>query len=431
MWLYVPSPSAPESAGSTWDSEALARLAQSATSSGKHSAPRVWSTRCKRASWIKLLSGVTYEPSTLERGVEAWISSLADTRASRSARQGCDAEPPTLGTSGPKSCASTARAEPATCSARTCSDTFRLGSPLSLPTLPKWGRMSNGACSPRPTLGRRIAGSGSSSWPTPNLPNGGRSMPVETTRTGKTPDGRKVQVGLENAAKLWPTPTSLSFDTSHQPGNNRNQNKTMDLASKMWPTPVHSEARQGFQDRSTGKKGTQESLSTIAVKNSASLLAPTTAKALWSTPRASDGEKGGPNMSFGAGGTPLPAQASLFLPALTTSMAGENGSQPEDRSPSSSHERQLPMIWRHSSVTLCAALRRGLTEGHDASTQRERLLRLSELHSKRALNPTFVEALMNFPAGWTAFAPSATPSSPKSRRSRLQSSGAVPVEREA
>lgn len=28
----------------------------------------------------------------------------------------------------------------------------------------------------------------------------------------------------------------------------------------------------------------------------------------WSTPRASDGEKGGPNMSFGAGGQPLPAQ---------------------------------------------------------------------------------------------------------------------------
>lgn len=87
MWLYVPSPSAPESAASTWGSDALARLARSATSSGKHSAPRVWSTRCKRAPWIKLLSGVTYEPSTLERGVAAWISSLRDFRASRSPRQ--------------------------------------------------------------------------------------------------------------------------------------------------------------------------------------------------------------------------------------------------------------------------------------------------------------------------------------------------------
>jgi len=32
------------------------------------------------------------------------------------------------------------------------------------------------------------------------------------------------------------------------------------------------------------------------------------ALATWSTPRASDGEKGGPNQSFGAGGQPLPAQ---------------------------------------------------------------------------------------------------------------------------
>ena len=31
--------------------------------------------------------------------------------------------------------------------------------------------------------------------------------------------------------------------------------------------------------------------------------------AYWSTPRASDGEKGGPNQAFGAGGQPLPAQA--------------------------------------------------------------------------------------------------------------------------
>ena len=34
--------------------------------------------------------------------------------------------------------------------------------------------------------------------------------------------------------------------------------------------------------------------------------------AIWGTPRASDGEKGGPNQSFGAGGMPLPAQAAQW-----------------------------------------------------------------------------------------------------------------------
>jgi hypothetical protein len=44
--------------------------------------------------------------------------------------------------------------------------------------------------------------------------------------------------------------------------------------------------------------------------------------AIWSTPRASDGEKGGPNMSFGAGGQPLPAQAAHTWP---TPRVGNNG----------------------------------------------------------------------------------------------------------
>lgn len=39
----------------------------------------------------------------------------------------------------------------------------------------------------------------------------------------------------------------------------------------------------------------------------------------WSTPRASDGEKGGPNQSFGAGGQPLPAQMHQASPWVTPS----------------------------------------------------------------------------------------------------------------
>lgn len=54
----------------------------------------------------------------------------------------------------------------------------------------------------------RTAGIGSGLWPTPDTPSGGRSMPEGTTPTGKTPDGRKVTVGLENAARMWPTPVA-------------------------------------------------------------------------------------------------------------------------------------------------------------------------------------------------------------------------------
>ena len=80
--------------------------------------------------------------------------------------------------------------------------------------------------------------------------------------------------------------------------------------------------------------------------------------ALWSTPRASDGEKGGPNQAFGAGGTPLPTQASAFpssLPAQPNSTDGPMSSLPA-----------------------------------------------------RSFNPLFVEWLMGWPLGWTACAVSET-----------------------
>ena len=43
-------------------------------------------------------------------------------------------------------------------------------------------------------------------WPTPNVPNGGRTMtPADIQAKGKTAKGKR-QVGLENLAKLFPTP---------------------------------------------------------------------------------------------------------------------------------------------------------------------------------------------------------------------------------
>lgn len=59
----------------------------------------------------------------------------------------------------------------------------------------------------------------------------------------------------------------------------------------------------------------QKSLTTIAVDWARENVGST-----WATPRASDGEKGGPNQSFGAGGVPLPAQAAKWM----TPRANEN-----------------------------------------------------------------------------------------------------------
>ena len=72
-----------------------------------------------------------------------------------------------------------------------------------------------------------------------------------------------------------------------------------------WPSPVASEVRQGFQDRSRGMKGSQESLTTVVIKG-------------WPTPNAADSLQGGttqgsrkdPNLSIAVHGPPVPASSS-------------------------------------------------------------------------------------------------------------------------
>jgi hypothetical protein len=62
---------------------------------------------------------------------------------------------------------------------------------------------------------RRISDSGSTGWPTPCTPSGGRSMSIEKMdATGRTADGKKHTASLEHAVKFagWPTPTAALAD---------------------------------------------------------------------------------------------------------------------------------------------------------------------------------------------------------------------------
>lgn len=86
MWLVLPPscPCAPASADLTLPSDkSFQRLASCALWRLKPSPARSWRTRWRKAVWMRHLSGLICEPSTAERGVAAWISSLRDSRASR------------------------------------------------------------------------------------------------------------------------------------------------------------------------------------------------------------------------------------------------------------------------------------------------------------------------------------------------------------
>lgn len=100
----------------------------------------------------------------------------------------------------------------------------------------------------------------------------------------------------------------------------------------------------------------------------------------WSTPKASDAEKGGPNQRFGAGGQPLPAQAVHWkTPRVSAGGYTRDGGDPA---------KQRPTI-------------DGQAEGF--SLPDRPISTVGEEYSKirRSLNPLFVEWLMGWPPGWT------------------------------
>jgi hypothetical protein len=107
-------------------------------------------------------------------------------------------------------------------------------------------------------------------WPTPNaLEFGCRDTERTEQRRQeckeRTGNGNGFGLTLGQAVTLnvggWPTPTSLSFNESHAPGNNRSRNKTVELAIGGWATPAardyrSEEASEEFnQERESHPRG--------------------------------------------------------------------------------------------------------------------------------------------------------------------------------
>lgn len=148
--------------------------------------------------------------------------------------------------------------DPATRSWKTHRSLWDEDLPWSSVTLPKWGLMRDGVCSERVTSARPTAENDAGLWPTPNVPNGGRSCAHVTDWRGKSAyhNGKKVQVGLEHAAKCWPTP--LATDGSKGGPNQRGSKGDLRLASAVhqWPTPKANDAeKRGNFDASNPRNG--------------------------------------------------------------------------------------------------------------------------------------------------------------------------------
>lgn len=229
-WLFVPG-LAGSNSGSTSpnpDTELWVSL------SGKHEQRplswRGWRTR----RWVKLLSGTTLAPSTADAGVDAWISSLRASRASRSASPDSDGESRTSATCGRTLPGSLARyalrgycSKTSPVSQQPSLLTDEAPSKRSATTFKSWVSRSRGMSSQRQRWGQAIFASESSLWPTP------RAEDTETTGAH-----RGVPDTLPSAANMWPTP-----DAGVRTGFNRSASDgaanrpLLAEAANMWPTP--------------------------------------------------------------------------------------------------------------------------------------------------------------------------------------------------
>lgn len=339
-----------------------------------------------------------------------------------------------------------------------------------------------------------------SRWPTPDasVANDGESLDSFFARKDRLKirhgNGNGVGTPLAISARAWPTPTSLSFKDSHQPGNSASMNATLAMASylerNIWPTATATDRPRSdetmaksasYRKRNAGQKTVPLYLGEAAAlwPTPATPATPATrdhkgvdrqeidrgnarplneVAAKWATPRATDGEKGGPNQSFGAGGIPLPAMASQWsTPSVADTTGGRaarskarsgelllNGQArdlsshlaPETLEPGRPSPSTTLNAFRRYRATTCSHLRSerralllmAIRRRDRAEPGQIRRLRIGWTRQgptafvrpsfRRSLNPRFVGDLMGWPPGLTSFECSETASSIWRERSR-------------
>lgn len=390
-WLYVPncapSPSAPGSEDLTsayvWRCRTLAR---SATWRGKPRPPRAWSRQWKRGGFIRLLYGLTCEHSTLEHGVEAWISSLRaiPARATPSPANGSASLMIAGCSTGPL--ISSPPAGLVISSAKTCRGTRTDSSPLPFRHWSDWAAALRAEYSARRKPETPCAASDCSSWPSPMAGAAG----TETYNAAGNSDFSRKAMEQAEALLNWAAPR-----TSDTNGAGLHGDGGMDLRTQA---------------------------------------------STWSAPKATDAEHGGPNMVYSSGDTlPLPSQAAQWEAPSVAVTAGSRLT----RSGIRADELLLTGQALETSqwAAPCAQNYKGSSEG--SIVRQDGKSRMDLLHYqaeqafdpghflppsspdqptaagstcstaspntsppsvRRKLNPIFVEALMRWPTGLSGFA---------------------------
>jgi len=297
-WLFVP-----ESAGWNSDSTSPSETPTGAPLlwRGKPMLLRSWLRAWKTAPWTRLLSGTTLPPSTADRGVESWISSLAATRASRSHSPASVLERMTRDTSGRTSSASCARSSQQSLFSRTSPAIYRSDSMRSAKAFRAWAIGLRREYSARRKSALRIGGNGCSSWPT--------ATTMDTMDAARQGIVGNHNLSLPVAASGWATPTA---NDGRRPGSDATSTQGANLKrdGEAWQMPTNADSLGGHLTRS-GERSDELLLNGQAKE--------------WQTPMAADcGEKVTANSlqpglilqsyQFGRPGRRMPKGGEVSLP---------------------------------------------------------------------------------------------------------------------
>ncbi len=225
----------------------------------KSSPSKTFLRRWKQDSWRLLPYGRIAKPSLGNHSLIERTFSLRPILAPHSAQPASDKALKTSGISGHTFTDGYYAPDLFSSSSRMSKDTYRWDSPQSSAIWKKEVIKRRGAFSARLKLARLIKGSGSLSWPT-------------ATAT--------------DSSDMSPNPRPSRLATNR---------KTEYLARMVhWPTVCASEVRQGFQDRSRGMKGSQESLTTAVILHGQAAPASSNTsgsrQGLWQTPKATNAD---------------------------------------------------------------------------------------------------------------------------------------------
>ena len=300
-WLYLPGVEDSNS-DSPLRSELITE--QSPTLKGNVRPLRSWLRTWNAGGWIRLLSGMTLQPSQAMSLAHSWITSTLsqrDSLASRGVPQESNSAQLTNDGSGLSSLDWFARYDPEASSWRTSQVSFLVDLNTYSETWPRSGSMRNGQVFERQTLVRPIAGSESlsSQWTTIRAEEGsgyrsdGSAMLGGEAKNWATPVGHdhkseKSTLGrsLGREAHQWQTPAAYLGKTRNPDGHKGENLLMLPGQAENWATPTTQEiAHHDMELTETGRRASKDGTSSHSVNLEDSARR-------WATPTARDYKDG-------------------------------------------------------------------------------------------------------------------------------------------